>query len=93
MNGHFSFDTLMRAMAGKPIWELYHAYIVEWLDRFVPGRPIVDGKAAAAGRDTLDEGTEASKAEELAGRRDPGVAKDELDKEAPAPARTVRGSR
>jgi hypothetical protein len=93
MNGRFSFATFMRAMDRKPILELYHAYIVEWLDRFVPERPIVDGKAAACGRDGNGEDAETAIREEQAGRQDAGMAKDELDKEAPAPVRTVRGSR
>ena len=49
IGGPFKFNTLQRAIAGKPIWEMYYAYIVQWLDRYAPENPIHDGKAAAAG--------------------------------------------
>lgn len=49
MNGDFKLDTLMRALDRKPIWERYHAFIVEWLDRYLPETPVRDGKFASAG--------------------------------------------
>jgi hypothetical protein len=58
MNGIFTLDTLMRALAGKPIWERYHAYIAEWLDRYAPEAPVIDGKALASGE--KDEEAEAT---------------------------------
>lgn len=50
MEAHFTWETLRRALLGRPIWDLSHAYIVQWLDRYIPeeDQPI-DGKAAAAG--------------------------------------------
>jgi len=52
IGGPFKFNTLQRAIAGKPIWEMYYAYIVQWLDRYAPEKPIHDGKASAAGDDS-----------------------------------------
>lgn len=46
MNGSFKLDVLMRGMGGKPIWERYYAYIAEWVDRYIPERPIVGGEAS-----------------------------------------------
>lgn len=56
MDASFGWETLQNALLGRPVWDLSHAYIVQWLDRFVPaaGAPI-DGKASAAGeRDEED---------------------------------------
>lgn len=49
MSAPFGWETLKKALAGRPVWVLNHSYIVQWLDRFVPARALPDGKAAAAG--------------------------------------------
>lgn len=36
MEAPFSWETLQRALAGKPIWESYHEFIVAFLDRARP---------------------------------------------------------
>jgi hypothetical protein len=62
MGARFSPETLQKALQGLPVWILYHAYIVEWLDRFLPAAGLpVDGKTAAAGGDNGDEETEAAR--------------------------------
>jgi hypothetical protein len=48
----FKLDTLLRALAGKPVWEASHAAIVQWIDRFLPKderAPQIDAKRRAAG--------------------------------------------
>lgn len=37
---HFKYETLQRALDGKPVWEMTHSYIVQWLDRFFPEKPV-----------------------------------------------------
>ena len=52
MAAPFKYQTLQRALRGEPIWILNHAFIVDWLDRFVPERANGvehDSKRAAAG--------------------------------------------
>lgn len=48
MGAPFKHITLWRAMHGNPITELNYRFIAEWLDRFVPEKAVLDGKAAAA---------------------------------------------
>jgi hypothetical protein len=62
MAAPFAWRTLQRAVDGKPVWELSHAFIVNWLDRFAPELPgkgasvdIMDGKMRAAGDDREPE--------------------------------------
>lgn len=50
MDASFGWETLRNALLGRPIWDLSHAYIVQWLDRYIPAAdPPIDGKTAAAG--------------------------------------------
>jgi hypothetical protein len=57
MAAPFNWSTLARALRGQPIWELSYAFIVQWLDRYAPEKPLHDGKAAASGE--TDEESEA----------------------------------
>lgn len=36
MAAPFGYRTVQKALQGLPVWVLHHAYIVSWLDRFVP---------------------------------------------------------
>lgn len=52
MSAPFSWETLQRALNGKPIWESYHEFIVAFLDRHVPSEQHalpMDYKSRAAG--------------------------------------------
>jgi hypothetical protein len=52
MGAPFSWETLQRALAGKPIWESYHDFIVAFLDRHIPASsaaPPLDYKSRASG--------------------------------------------
>lgn len=65
LDAPFTWETLQRAISGLPIQARNYAYIVQWLDRYVPqppeGRAVVDGKARASGeREADDEVQEAS---------------------------------
>lgn len=52
MANPFTWEVLKRAMAGRPVWELNHAHIVAWIERFLPVLPVAfDPKMAAAGKD------------------------------------------
>lgn len=63
MAAPFSWETLEKALRGAPVWVNSHAYIVQWLDRFVPAPPLpVDGKSAAAGDGSGENGEHAEKA-------------------------------
>lgn len=55
MNSPFTWTTLDRALHGKAIRNRNHQYIVEWIERFLPEKPVHDGKAAAAGDEQLQE--------------------------------------
>lgn len=92
MNGNFKLDVLLRGMAGKPVWERYYAYIAEWLDRFMPERPIMGRKAAASGERPEEPEVDAARVEELAGKQDLAPELGDAEKSIRA-ARTLRGSR
>lgn len=77
----FGWRTLAKALQGRPVWDLHHSYIVQWIDRYLPP-PVRDGKAEAAGKDS--EPLETADAE--------GETKEQNEKAAGA-ARTLRGSR
>lgn len=55
MSCQFSWETLKKALEGKPVRDLYALYIIQWLDRYLPAAAVFDGKAAAAGRDSETE--------------------------------------
>lgn len=59
----FKWRTLQKAIDGKPILEVSHGYIVQWLERyappFAPGARVLGGKDRAAGEtDDPDDGGE-----------------------------------
>jgi hypothetical protein len=59
MGASFGWQTLKKALAGRPVLELHHAYIVQWMERYLePEAPVRDGKAAASGE--KDEEAEAT---------------------------------
>lgn len=69
MGARFSPETLQKALQGLPVWILYHAYIVEWLDRYVPAPPaVLDGKAMSSGERDEENG-EAEAARTIRGSR------------------------
>ena len=50
MGAGFGWRTLQKALQGRPVWDLSYFYIAQWIERFLPaGKPVHDGKAAAAG--------------------------------------------
>lgn len=50
MASSFRWQTLARALEGKPVWEFNHEEIVRWLDKFVPApAPPRDYKMESAG--------------------------------------------
>jgi hypothetical protein len=62
IGAQFGWRTLKKALQGRPVSVLHHAYIVQWIERFlsVPSddRPVVDFKARASGeKDEQDEET------------------------------------
>lgn len=62
IDAKFSPETLKKALLGRPVWVLYHAYIVQWLDRFLPAPAAIrSGKDAAAGNGEPDEEPEAAR--------------------------------
>ena len=57
MDAPFRWHVLKRALAGEPIWEFNHLYIVSWINVHIPEKPpAFDGKAAAAGEFVQREG-------------------------------------
>lgn len=62
IGAQFGWRTLKKALQGRPVSVLHHAYIVQWIERFlsVPsdGRSVMDSKSRAAGeKDESDEET------------------------------------
>lgn len=50
MAAPFSWETLQRALEGKPIWHSYHEFIVEFLDLHIPNaQASMDFKSRASG--------------------------------------------
>jgi hypothetical protein len=45
------WETLQRALQGRPVWDLLYYRISEWIERYLPvsPKPEMDGKTAAAG--------------------------------------------
>jgi len=59
MDAKFGWETLKKALAGLPVWNLHYFYIVQWIAKYLPTPPApIDGKAAASGeRDEQDTET------------------------------------
>jgi hypothetical protein len=56
IGAQFKWGTLRRALKGLPIWDLFHGFIVQWIESNLPLVPLPDGKTAAAGdRDERDQ--------------------------------------
>jgi len=52
MAAPFCWETLKKALGGVPIWDVHQAYIVQWVDRYLPkASDATDGKTRAAGGD------------------------------------------
>ena len=50
MAGPFTWETLSKALQGRPVWDLTASWIGQWIERYLPAPPAEpDGKAAAAG--------------------------------------------
>jgi len=52
MSCAFGWETLKKALAGLPVWDLHHTYIAEWIERYLPAgaakwAPAVSGAVAA----------------------------------------------
>jgi hypothetical protein len=63
MGASFGWETLKKALAGRPVMELHYAYIAQWIERFLEApAPVVDGKAAASGEKPEENGTDESEA-------------------------------
>lgn len=56
MEAPFSWETLQRALDGKPIWHSYHEFIVAFLDRHMPHpQSAMDFKSRASGEHEEEE--------------------------------------
>ena len=89
MGASFGWETLKKALAGRPVLELHHGYIVQWMERYLePEAPVRDGKSAASGERDEDTAT-MGRAQDRSADQEAG---DGSDEEAPADG-TVRGSR
>lgn len=57
MAAPFTWETLKKVLCGVPIWDVHQAYIVQWIDRYLPKAAAPpDGKTLAAGdRPDLEE--------------------------------------
>jgi len=66
LDAPFRWETLERALCGKPVTEANCAWIVAWLDRFVPvatSAPQIDWKSRQAGEKEDPENGEGEKPE------------------------------
>jgi hypothetical protein len=85
----FGFRTLGKALEGRPVLDLHHSRIVEWIERYLPALPpVIDWKAAAAG-ERPELGEEPAETVDNAEGRET----DERDETKAGTTRTVRGSR
>lgn len=51
----FGWRVLDRALAGERIQDFNCCFLMQWVDRYLPAKPVHDGKAAAAGEhDDMD---------------------------------------
>jgi hypothetical protein len=62
MGASFGWETLKKALAGRPVMELHYAYIAQWIERFLETPPVQDGKAAASGEKPEENGDEETEA-------------------------------
>jgi len=89
----FGWRSVQAALQGRPVWDLYHAPIAQWIERYLPAPAApVDGKSLAAGMERSSE--EAAKfppsaprssqrqAEPLTGAASEEVSEDEPDEES-----------
>jgi hypothetical protein len=49
MDAPFTWTTLSRALDGKAVRQRNYQFIVRWIERFLPEKPMVDRKAISAG--------------------------------------------
>lgn len=42
MSAGFGWQTLKKALAGRPVWDLHHTYIAEWIERYLPAAAVVN---------------------------------------------------
>jgi hypothetical protein len=58
MGSPCAWETVQKALQGRPVAQLIHARLAEWIERFLPaGKMVIDGKAAAAGEKKEDTTT------------------------------------
>jgi hypothetical protein len=55
MGAGFSWETLQKALQGRPVWIMHHAYIVQWIERFLPQVKDESDKETAPADGTLPE--------------------------------------
>lgn len=56
MGSPCAWETVQKALQGRPVAQLIHGKISEWIERFLPaGKTVTDGKAAAAGEKSEEE--------------------------------------
>ncbi len=52
----FGWRSVQAALQGRPVWDLYHAPIAQWIERYLPAPAApVDGKSLAAGMERSSE--------------------------------------
>jgi hypothetical protein len=102
MAAGFGWRTLQKALQGRPVWDLHHSYIAQWIERFLPAAPLPrDGKAAASGagremdEETAPEGNVRGRSVDQAAGAETEEAQrsGEPDTKESGTTRTVRGSR
>ena len=99
MGASFGWQTLKKALAGRPVLELHHSYITQWIERYLEEPPAVrSGKDAASGeRDdpeipsSVTDPKDDHSCDPLKGRRMDSA--DVENEGTTPPTGTVRGSR
>jgi hypothetical protein len=93
MGASFGWETLKKALAGRPVLELHHAYIAQWIARYLEPPAVRSGKDAASGERDEPEGEDAAPVGDAGGRSAYQEAGDESDTKKGEPTGTLRGSR
>jgi len=99
----FGWRSVQAALQGRPVWDLYHAPIAQWIERYLPAPAApIDGKAAASGERSSEEAAKfppsaprssQRQAEPLTGAASEEVNEDDGHEEEAGATGTVRGSR
>lgn len=57
MAASFGWQTLKKALAGLPVWDLHHTYIAQWIERYLPAADETNGRHESNTQEASTNGT------------------------------------